>query len=130
MSDFDELLAPYLAERGGKTRLAAALGMTPSGLGRGIQARTLSIENLLMLAKHIGRPASEVLRAAGKAEVADLIEDLYGEGRPPLGGAKAELLSLFEQLPAAMQEAALAWMRASADAVHPPSHAKQKRAVG
>jgi hypothetical protein len=131
VSDFDELVAPFLERRGGKRALAEMLGMTPSGLGRGLQARTLSVENLLVLSKAIGRPASEVLRAAGKHETADLLEELYGAARPQLPAQHAELLALFEGLPLAMRSAALAWMRASGEAVgRPPQDASAKRSAG
>lgn len=79
MSEFEELLAPFMGARGSQQELARKLGMTPSGFGRGIRAGTLSVENLLTLARETGLAPSKVLRAGGKPEFADLIEQLYGQ---------------------------------------------------
>jgi transcriptional regulator with XRE-family HTH domain len=79
MGEFEELLAPFMGARGSQQELARKLGMTPSGFGRGMKAGTLSVENLLTLARETGLPPSRVLRAGGKPEFADLIEQLYGQ---------------------------------------------------
>ena len=79
MSEFEDLLAPFMGVRGSQQELARKLGMTPSGFGRGVRAGTLSVENLLTLARETGLAPSRVLRAGGKPEFADLIEQLYGQ---------------------------------------------------
>jgi transcriptional regulator with XRE-family HTH domain len=63
-----------------RAALAKRLGITPSRLSRALNTGDfpLNVENCLRLAKVSGEPPSDVLRAAGKGDVVDLIESLYG----------------------------------------------------
>jgi hypothetical protein len=79
-------------------RLAEAIEITPSRLTavmKGIY--TLDVRNCLMFAKKADIPPSDVLRAAGKGEIADLIEELYGPTRE-LTTSQRELLDRWERL--------------------------------
>jgi len=60
---------------------ADALGIAPSRLTRSMSPRGLpfDINGCLKLAKAMGLPPDQVLRAAGKARTADLIRELYGD---------------------------------------------------
>lgn len=59
-------------------RLAEAVGLHQSSFSRGAAKGTLSVESLLKLAQVTGEPPGDVLRLAGKDDVADLLDDLYG----------------------------------------------------
>lgn len=93
-------------------RLSEAIGMTPSGFSRGVRSGTLTAENLLRLASETGVPASEVLAIGGKADVADMIERLYGKAAaaPPSGDLRT-IAELWPALPVALQSALLLVMR-------------------
>ena len=58
--------------------IAEALDMSPSAFSRGSRSGSLGTLKLLRLAKWSGESPSRVLRLAGKGEIADQIEDLYG----------------------------------------------------
>jgi hypothetical protein len=62
---------------GSKQKLAAAIGISPSGFSRLATTRP-SLEVCLRLASVTGENPSRVLRAAGYGDVADLLEELYG----------------------------------------------------
>ena len=87
--------------------LANAIGMTLSAFGRGSRNGTFSTESLLRLAAEVGQNPSNVLRLAGKGDVAALIERLYGPGRanwrPDIEAAAAELASMPESYVAALR---------------------------
>jgi len=75
--------------------LAKAIDINASRLSRalnGTDTHSFNIENCLRLAKLSGEPASEVLRAAGKGEIAELIESLYGKERPVTDPVVQDLL--------------------------------------
>jgi hypothetical protein len=65
--------------------LAKALGVTPSRLSRALSGAggdfPFNVVNCLRLAKLSGESPSQILRAAKKGEIADLIEGLYGRDR-------------------------------------------------
>jgi hypothetical protein len=63
-------------------RLATALGITHSALIRAVKTETLAVENILKFAAVSGEPVSRVLKLAGKSEIAELLEQLYGDERP------------------------------------------------
>lgn len=75
--------------------LAEALDINASRLSRalnGSEKFSFNVENCLRLAQISGEPASEVLRAADKGEIADLIESLYGSERTVTDAAVQALL--------------------------------------
>lgn len=84
MTDLQQLLAGFVAEFGSQTALGKAIGVSASRLSRVMSGEEHSLEvlNCLKLADVTGRSPSVVLRAAGKGDVADLIEKLYGKARP------------------------------------------------
>lgn len=82
------------------TRLADALGMSISAFQRSTRMGTLSVENLLRLAEETGTPAADVLRLGEKAELADLIERLFGPSAKPEEYSKTarEVARLYDRL--------------------------------
>jgi hypothetical protein len=83
---------------GTMTALASAVGMGLSPFIRGVQAGTLNVHNLLKLAQATETHPSEVLRLAGKADVAALLEQLYGAGRDSLTSTQRDVLDLWGQV--------------------------------
>lgn len=71
--------------------------MTLSPFTRGMVSGSLSVENLLKLAKVGEKHPSEVLRMAGKGTLAGLIEELYGPASP-LTALQREALAWLDQL--------------------------------
>lgn len=91
MSAFESLIEAVLPKFGGtKAGLAKALEMTPSGFGRGMANNSFSTHNLLTFAKVTGLDPLVVLRAAGKTDVADLIEQLFGKSAAGLPLSRPE----------------------------------------
>src|SRR5690606_29651787 len=64
--------------------LAKAIGRTQSALKRGLEAGTVGIDTVLLLAKETGEPPGRLLALAGKSDVDALIRRLYGPERPIL----------------------------------------------
>jgi DNA-binding transcriptional regulator YdaS (Cro superfamily) len=99
-----------VAAVGSKKDLASQLGVTPTQVTRltkdgkdGEGESSTSIERCLMLARIARESPSAVLRAAGKSEVAVLIESLYGSARPvapfqPLASEDESCLKVWQQL--------------------------------
>lgn len=95
---FVAYMREWIARYGTADRLASAIGMTLSAFSRGVRNQhTLGIESLLRFAKETSEPPGKVLRLAGKAHVAELLEDLYGTPDPSnrLDGQQRELLQLW-----------------------------------
>ena len=80
------------------TALAESIGMELSPFTRGVKAGTLNLVNLLKLARAAEEHPSTVLRLAGKAAEADLIEELYGSGHDALPRSHRELIEMWERL--------------------------------
>lgn len=77
--------------------LARAIGMTESGFSRAVKAGTFEVENCLRLADETGESAATILKMAGKPQVNDLIEKLYGrakDARDPDAVKAAELMAV------------------------------------
>lgn len=92
MSEFERFISDLVEKRfRTASALAGAIGMTVSAFTRGVKQGTLGVENCLRLAKAAEEPPSDVLRRADKADVAALIEELYG--RATITSAERELLS-------------------------------------
>jgi hypothetical protein len=72
---------------------ATAIGVKPSHLSRAMapDGQPFNIEGCLKLAQVTNTPPSTVLRAAGKARIATLIEQLYGPARE-LSASEQQLL--------------------------------------
>lgn len=97
MVRFKQLLSSLRNRYGSTNALAEALAIDPSHLSRAMGARgqPFNIEGCLRLAKVTNEDASMVLRAAGKADIADLIEANYGPPSPPADPLDFELLTAF-----------------------------------
>jgi hypothetical protein len=128
MSDFAKLIESLLPNyRGTKQDLAKAIGMTPSGFGRGVDRNTLSIENLLRLAKETGTEPRVIFRAAGKESVLRLMEDLFGQGQATgLNASEREILSQWRQLSAKGKEHLREFLR---ETLGPPAEVKGRKSA-
>jgi len=87
VNDLHALLKRLVDRYGTQTALARAIGITDSRLAKVLkgQSGALSVLNCLRLAKVARMSPSQILRAAGKSDIAALIEDMYGESaQPPL----------------------------------------------
>ncbi len=94
------------ARYGTAKALAAAIGMSSSAFGRGVESGTLSVDNCLRLAEEVGVPATTVLTRAGKGDTAARIERLYGRAQTPaLNRRDRELLARWHALSGAQREA-------------------------
>jgi len=90
---------------GVKQALAAAIDVSGSRLGRVLQGEfSLSVISCLKLARAAGLSPSMVLQDAGKAEVAELLEGLYGSAVAPLPNSEKELLERWRRLPPKSQK--------------------------
>lgn len=85
-NDLQVLLKKLVARYGTQSALADAIGLTDSRLTKVLRGDSggLGVLNCLRLAKVAGVAPSTVLRAAGKGDIADLIEDMYGKSATPL----------------------------------------------
>lgn len=95
VSDFREILRSAAEQFESKGAFAKAIGITPSRLSRALKGiHKLNTLNCLRLSKLAGLDPSAVLRAAGKdkAQIADLIESLYGNAAPAITRYDRELL--------------------------------------
>lgn len=84
---------------GKTTHLAAAIGVTPSRFSRLMRQGeySLSAENCLRVSRVTGEDPDQVLRAAGKGDVADLIHELYGKA--DASAEEKQLLRTWRSLP-------------------------------
>lgn len=80
---FPRLLEECLRYAGGrKAMLARAIGVSPFALSRLLSGKQpATVEQCLRLARFAHLNASDVLRAAGRPAIAELIESLYGSAR-------------------------------------------------
>jgi transcriptional regulator with XRE-family HTH domain len=105
---FEQFIHRWIGQYGTAQKLADAIGMSLSAFSRGVRnSGTLGVESLLRLALATGEPPSTVLRIAGKRDVADLVEHLYGTARSStrgLSGQEQELISLWNGLSRDAQE--------------------------
>ena len=85
-NDLQALLKSLVKRYGTQTALAKAIGITDSRLAKVLKGDSgaLSVLNCLRLAKVAGMSPSQILRAAGKTEIAVLIENMYGESAQPV----------------------------------------------
>lgn len=94
---FKEFMDGLLKRYGTANKLAAALGLTATSLLRAAHDQfTLNVENCLRLAAVSGELPSRILRLAGKADIADLLESLYGQ--QSLTPREKQLLSRWSRL--------------------------------
>lgn len=85
VDDFTDLLNRIADRFPTRLALAKALDINASRLSRALNGTdkhtSFNIENCLKLAQVSGEPPADVLRAAGKGDIAELIESLYGPER-------------------------------------------------
>jgi transcriptional regulator with XRE-family HTH domain len=110
-TEFQTLLRSASAHYDTQQDLADALGISVARLNRALNKGDypLSAQNCLRLALVAGQPASVILRAAGKTDLADLIERLYG--RSDLTPMQREVLEEWALLPPEVQTVVLQLMR-------------------
>lgn len=83
VATLQELLKEIVPDYGSQAALGRKILVSASRLSRIMRGGdSLEVVNCLRLADVTGRSASEVLQAAGKTEVHDLIQKLYGKARP------------------------------------------------
>jgi plasmid maintenance system antidote protein VapI len=99
VSNFQDLLADAATQFSSKQAFAAAIGITPSRFSRVLAGiYKLNVRNCLRLAKATGRSPSLILRAAGKSEIADLIEAQYGASAITVTPKEREVLNVWNAL--------------------------------
>lgn len=106
--NFKALLNRIAKQFPSRAALAKALEITPSRLSRALNTGDfpLNVVNCLRLAKLSGESPADILRAAGKTDVAELIEGLYGKDRTRLlSTAERELIDDYEALTPRAREA-------------------------
>jgi hypothetical protein len=81
-------------------KFAEALEIAPSHLSRAMGAggQPFDVRGCLRLAKVTGENAGMILRAAGKGDIATLIEDLYGVAHLSLTPMQQKLLAAFDAI--------------------------------
>jgi transcriptional regulator with XRE-family HTH domain len=77
------LIEDAVAKYGSQSAAADAIGLSRTRINRilsdaGAPGESFEVGNCLRLARALGQSASEVLRAACKADDANLIEEMYG----------------------------------------------------
>lgn len=111
VGEFQELLEGAARRYRTKGDLARALGITPGRLSRVLGGEhSLDVGKCLTLAKLTGESPSRVLRVAGKGQIADAIEDLYGPGATPVSPKERELLDVWSALTQRAREGLLQTM--------------------
>jgi hypothetical protein len=115
-TEFKRLLDRAEHIKGQKQLAAEAIGIKPSRYSKlyGGNNYSLSVENCLRLATVIRESPGVVLRAAGKGEVAELIEKLYGtvaDMGPTLPNVVREASEILMQMTEADQEWAIGILR-------------------
>ena len=93
--NFSELLRETARRFPSQQAFAEAIGLSTARLNRAMNKADypLNVVNCLRLARIVDESASDVLRAAGKSDVADLIESLYGRPQE-VSAAKREVIDL------------------------------------
>jgi hypothetical protein len=86
---------------------AKALKIAPSHLSRamGAHGQPFDIRACLRLAQVTGESPTTILRAAGKGDLAKLIEELYGAPPPLLTVPQRELLEAWDRMPEPARQA-------------------------
>lgn len=105
MATLKELLEEAARRFGNQANAARAIGVHPSRFSTVLQSQgtpavqSFELATCLRLAKALGRPASDVLDAAGKLDDHALIAELYGGERPAsdLSHEERQLLALVRQ---------------------------------
>ena len=111
MSEFRDLLEAAAKAYPTKKAFAKAIGITPGRLSRVLGGEhSLDVGNCLTLAKLTGEPPSRVLRVAGKGDIADSIEALYGPSAKIVSPKERAVLDLWNALTQRAREGLLLTM--------------------
>lgn len=106
MAGLEALLEDAVQRLGTQQRVADELGISTSRLGRIRKGEhSLDALNLLKLARLLRRSPSVVLRAAGKGELAEAIEQFYGRAATDLTDDERELLHEWHSTPDDLRQA-------------------------
>ena len=97
---FAEYVRRGIEVTGSQTALGERLGLHASRVSRVLIAEgdSFDLPNCLLLAEVIGASPVDVLRAAGKAQDAELLVRLFGQPREPLTPDEAEVLGCISRL--------------------------------
>lgn len=122
-ASFRRYIESKIAQQYGTAQnLASKIGLSVSAFLRGVKIGTLGLDTLFRLAYEFGDPPGKMLRLAGKGDVADLLDRLYGPTREDarsLTGSQREILTIWTELDSAEREPLLLLFRAL--------HAKKKK---
>lgn len=130
------LLAQVLADHFGGLQgdMAKALGLTPSPFSRALKTgKNFGPEPCFRLARLLGQPVVDVLRVAGKAQLADLVEETFGAGPSEAARADGQLGTIFGALSPQRQEQALQFMKFLRDQqleARPPQAGRGRKVAG
>jgi plasmid maintenance system antidote protein VapI len=103
--EFVQLLKNEVTRLGSQRAVARGIGLTESRFGRVLSGEhSLSVESCLRFSQLTGESPSRVLRAAGKASVADLIEELYVVDGERVSQSENAMLGRFRNLTAKAQQ--------------------------
>jgi hypothetical protein len=124
---FAELLSRLATRFPSRRAFAIAIGTDPSRLSRAMNGDPTMFDVLrcLYVARATRENPSVVLRAAGKGEIADLLEELYGEPKTP---EALMVLHAFKRLGADVQAPVLDLLK-DLYQVAPPPQRTQNRPV-
>jgi len=114
---FAEYVRRGIEVTGSQTALGERLGLHASRISRVLVAEgdSFDLPNCLLLAELIGESPVDVLRAAGKAQEADLLVRLFGQPRGPFPPDEAEVLELYQSLKPTIRDAVRYLLRVQAD---------------
>jgi hypothetical protein len=112
-SEFQSLLIHAATQFPSQHAMADAIGISPARLNRAIHQGdyAFNVANCLRLALVTSITPSTILRAAGKGEIADLIERLYGSVDPALTRPERDHLRQWRALEPDRQAAIAVLMR-------------------
>lgn|SRR5262245_16925389 len=112
-----KLLDRLAAKFPSQAAFANAIGIHPSHLSKALRGRgdTFDIARCLRIADATHENPSVVLRAAGRGDIADLIEKLYGE---PRGQEERVIVDAINDLAPAEREAFTALLKRAAAKTH------------
>lgn len=99
MSEFRDLLEAAAKAYPTKKAFARAIGITPGRLSRVLGGEhSLDVGNCLTLARLTGESPSRVLRVAGKVDIAEAIEAVYGPSAKSVSPKEREILEIWNAL--------------------------------
>ena len=126
--DLQTLLKRLVDRYGTQTALAKAIDITDSRLAKVLKGDSgaFNVLNCLKLARVANMSPSQILRAADKADIAELIEELYGESaQPPLTAESAATAA--KDWSAQMSPKAAEFLRGFLEEVRPKKPPRRKR---